>query len=63
MSSGLSDNTIVANTIRDNNKMSVNTPGGDDDSGAFGVLLNGDRNEVANNTISGSDAFSYDYVP
>jgi parallel beta-helix repeat protein len=62
VSSGSSDNTIVANTIRDNNKMSVNTPGGDDDSGAFGVLLNGDRNDVANNTISGSDAFSYDYV-
>ena len=36
--------------------MSVNDPGGDNDSGAFGVLLNGDRNDVANNTISGSDA-------
>jgi hypothetical protein len=32
-----------------------------DDSGAFGVLLNGDRAEVAYNRISGSDAFSYDY--
>jgi len=39
----------------------VLTPGGDDDSGAFGVLLNGDRTDVANNTISGHDAFSYDY--
>jgi 3-phytase len=27
----------------------------------FGVLLRGDNNEVAYNTISGSDAFSYDY--
>ena len=62
VSSGSTDNTIVANTIRDNNKMSVNTPGGDDDSGAFGVLLNGDRNDVAKNTISGSDAHSFDYV-
>jgi parallel beta-helix repeat protein len=61
VSSGASDNVIAGNTIQNNNKMSVNTPGGYDDSGAFGVLLNGDRNEVAHNTISGSDAFSYDY--
>ena len=62
VSSGASDNTVVGNTIRDNTKMSVLTPGGDDDSGAFGVLLNGDRTEVAHNTISGHDTFSYDYV-
>ncbi len=61
VNSGSSDNTIVGNTIRDNNRMSVLTQGGDDDSGAFGVLLNGDRNDVLNNQISGSDAFSYDY--
>jgi Calcineurin-like phosphoesterase len=61
VNSGSSDNTIVGNTIRDNNRMSVLTQGGDDDSGAFGVLLNGDRNEVMNNLISGSDTFSYDY--
>jgi hypothetical protein len=41
--------------------MSVNTPGGDDDSGAFGVLLQGEGTEVAYNRIHGSDAFSYDY--
>jgi hypothetical protein len=41
--------------------MSVLTPGGDDDSGAFGILLHGDRNEIAFNRISGHDAFSYDY--
>jgi len=61
ITSGASDNLVVGNTLQNNNKMSVNTPGGDDDSGAFGVLLNGDRTEVANNSISGSDAFSYDY--
>jgi hypothetical protein len=42
--------------------MSVLTPTPtNDDCGAFGVLLSGDRTEVAYNTISGSDAFSYDY--
>src|SRR5437870_4799249 len=61
VASGASDNVIVGNTLQNNNKMSVNTPGGYDDNGAFGVLLNGDRNEVMNNSISGSDAFSYDY--
>src|SRR5207247_4087486 len=61
VSDGASDNAIVGNTFQNNNKMSVNTPGGYDDSGAFGVLLNGDRNEVAYNHISGSVAFSYDY--
>src|SRR2546425_6484280 len=61
VSEGASDNAIIGNTFQNNNKMSVNTPGGYDDSGAFGVLLNGDRNEVAYNQISGSDAFSYDY--
>lgn len=42
--------------------MSVNTSTPtDDDSGAFGVLLNGNETVVAYNTISGHDAFSYDY--
>ena len=45
------DNVIAGNTFQNNNKMSVNTPGGYDDSGAFGVLLNGDRNEVAGGLI------------
>ncbi|TMG02044.1 MAG: DNRLRE domain-containing protein [Chloroflexi bacterium] len=61
VASGASDNVIVGNTLQNNNRMSVNTPGGSDDNGAFAVLLNGDRNEVMNNSISGSDAFSYDY--
>ncbi len=60
--SGSMNNRILSNTIADNNKMSrlTATPA-NDDSGAFGVLLNGDSNEVAYNTISGSEAFSYDY--
>jgi hypothetical protein len=59
-----SDNVIADNEIVDNNKMSVNTPKSqnpDDDSGAFGVLLNGDRNTIVRNKISGSLAKSYDY--
>jgi hypothetical protein len=55
------DTKVLNNQIVDNNKMSVLTQGGDDDSGAFGVLLQGDRAEVAYNNISGHDAFSYDY--
>jgi hypothetical protein len=52
---------ILRNQIRDNTRMSVLTVGGDDDSGAFGLLLHGDDTEVAYNTISGHSAFSYDY--
>jgi hypothetical protein len=61
VNSGASDNSVVGNTIRDNTRMSVLTVGGGDDSGAFGVLLNGDRTDVFSNTISGHDTFSYDY--
>lgn len=62
VSSGASDNVIIGNTLQNNNKMSKLTASpSNDDSGAFGVLLNGDRNEVLHNSISGSDAFSYDY--
>lgn len=61
--SGSVGNQILGNELRSNNRMSVLTavPAGDD-SGAWGILLNGDDNEVAYNVISGSDAFSYDYV-
>ncbi|MDQ3779125.1 MAG: right-handed parallel beta-helix repeat-containing protein [Chloroflexota bacterium] len=59
---GAGDNRILNNELRDNNRMSVLTRSPiDDDSGAFGVLLQGNGTEVASNTISGSDAFSYDY--
>lgn len=53
---------IQFNDLVDNDRMSVltRTPT-DDDSGAFGILIRGDGAYVANNRISGSDAFSYDY--
>lgn len=52
---------VLNNVIKDNNRMSVNTVGGDDDSGAFGILIAGDSSDIAHNVISGSDAASYDY--
>ena len=59
---GAQENKVLRNRIVDNNRMSVlTTTSSSDDSGAFGVLLRGDRNEIAWNTISGSDAFSHDY--
>jgi len=64
VATGASDNTIQYNTMIDNNKMKVLTPCPPEcgnDNGAWGVLLNGDRNVVAYNQISGSDSFSYDY--
>jgi len=61
VATGSSDNMIQKNTVVNNNKMSVLTPfppSCSHDSGAFGILLNGNRNKVGHNTISGSDAFS-----
>ncbi len=59
---GAVGNRIMRNQLRNNNRMSVLTADSDtDDSGAFGILLRGDNTEVAQNVISGSDAFSYDY--
>jgi len=52
---------IKRNQVIDNRRMSVNTPGGSDDSGAFGVLLRGDYATVSWNRISGHHAMSYDY--
>ncbi|MCU1554779.1 MAG: hypothetical protein JWM13_2265 [Arthrobacter sp.] len=59
------------NTLTGNNIMNVNTPGVscgtpgavycNDDSGAFGVLINGSDNEFSGNTITGSTATSYDF--
>ncbi|MFF3437432.1 right-handed parallel beta-helix repeat-containing protein [Streptosporangium sp. NPDC002721] len=54
-------NVVKNSVLRDNNRMSVNDEGGDDDSGAFGVLLNGDDNLVTGNLITGSYAGSKDY--
>lgn len=60
--SGAQDNLVTANKVWDNNRMSVLTRSpGNDDSGAFGILIKGDGNEISENLISGSDAFSYDY--
>ncbi|GAA3446179.1 right-handed parallel beta-helix repeat-containing protein [Planomonospora venezuelensis] len=56
-----SHNTVKNSTLTKNNRMSVNDKGGDDDSGAFGVLLNGDDNLITGNTITGSYASSHDY--
>ncbi|MEW9550273.1 NosD domain-containing protein [Nonomuraea sp. NPDC050783] len=56
-----SHNTVRDSVLTDNNRMSVNDVGGDNDSGAFGVLLNGDDNVVTANTITGSFARSADY--
>ncbi|QYC42597.1 hypothetical protein Nocox_24970 [Nonomuraea coxensis DSM 45129] len=56
-----SRNTVRDSVLSDNSRMSVNNAGGDDDSGAFGVLLNGDDNVITGNTITGSYARSADY--
>lgn len=61
------DDTSSHNVIRDsafvgNDRMSVNDAEPDNDSGAFGVLLNGDDNLVTGNVLSGSYAPSHDYV-
>lgn len=57
-----SHTVIMDNELVDNDRMSVLTAAPtNDDSGAFAILLHGDDTEIAYNTISGSDAFSYDY--
>ena len=62
VASGAVGNAIIDNDLIDNKRMSVLTESPtNDDSGAFGILLNGDHTEVAHNRISGSDGFSYDY--
>lgn len=54
---------IINNVLRDNVVMSVNNDyDDDDDSGAWGALLNGNDNEVAYNTfINNASWCSYDY--
>jgi hypothetical protein len=59
---GSSHNLVTHSEFVDNTYLSVNTPGGDDDSGAFGVLLNGDHNVVSHNLFAGNVSFcSFDY--
>ncbi|MEV6985830.1 right-handed parallel beta-helix repeat-containing protein [Sphaerisporangium sp. NPDC051017] len=55
-------NMIRNSRITGNDRMSVNDDVADNDSGAFGVLLNGDDNRVIGNLIAGSYAPSHDYV-
>jgi hypothetical protein len=55
------DARVLDNDLVNNNRMIVNTPGGNDDYGAFGILLHGLRTEVAGNRVSGSAAASDDY--
>lgn len=55
-------NVVRNSVLTRNDRMSVDDSGGDDDSGAFGVLLNGDDNLVVGNVITGSYASSHDYV-
>ncbi|MFI7532653.1 hypothetical protein [Streptosporangium sp. NPDC049376] len=54
-------NVLRNSVLTRNDRMSVNDNGGDNDSGAFGVLLNGDDNLVSDNVITGSYAASEDY--
>ena len=56
-----SHNVIRASMFADNNRMSVNDRAEGNDSGAFGILLNGDDNLVSGNVITGSRARSHDY--
>ncbi|WP_214409062.1 right-handed parallel beta-helix repeat-containing protein [Sphaerisporangium fuscum] len=57
-----SRNVVRNSQIIGNDRMSVNDDAPDNDSGAFGVLMNGDDNRVVGNLIEGSYAPSHDYV-
>jgi parallel beta-helix repeat protein len=59
---GSHHNIVENNIFSDNISMSPLDINPDNDAGAFGVLLWGDDNEIRNNTISGHNACSYDYV-
>ncbi|MFI7133299.1 hypothetical protein ACIBQ1_47025 [Nonomuraea sp. NPDC050153] len=55
-------NAVTANEFVDNNFMSKNTEEpGNDDSGAFAMLVQGDNSDIGWNDIRGSIATSYDY--
>ncbi len=60
---GSRHNRLLNNVLTGNVIMSVNTDdGGSDDSGAWGVVLNGTDNVVAYNRFSGNNAWcSYDF--
>jgi hypothetical protein len=58
---GSHDNKVIGSTLGNNKMMVTLTNGGGDDYGAFGVLIIGNNNEIAYNTIFGSLACSYDF--
>ncbi|WP_245557604.1 discoidin domain-containing protein [Deinococcus peraridilitoris] len=59
---GANNNKILRSRFTNNNVMSKNNDdGGDNDSGAWGVLVNGNDNEVAHNYFEGNTACSEDY--
>lgn len=61
----------TGNVLTNNNILNVKTQGTNcgtsqavncgDDSGAFGVLINGNDNELSGNTVTGSNGYSYDF--
>ncbi|WP_410659948.1 choice-of-anchor Q domain-containing protein [Amycolatopsis sp. lyj-112] len=52
---------ITQNDLVDNNHMTVVTPGGKDDSGAFAILVHGNGSDIGWNRISGSIAKADDF--
>ncbi|MFJ8911673.1 choice-of-anchor Q domain-containing protein [Amycolatopsis sp. NPDC102389] len=52
---------VTQNDLVDNNHMTVVTPGGNDDSGAFAVLVQGNDSDIGWNRISGSIAKADDF--
>lgn len=52
---------VTQNDLVDNNHMTVVTPGGNDDSGAFAILVQGNGSDIGWNRISGSIAVSDDF--
>lgn len=60
---GSSQNRVLHNELHDNIVMSTNTnDGGSDDSGAWGIVVNGSDNEIAYNGFRGNNAWcSYDF--
>jgi hypothetical protein len=64
LSSGSTYNAVLNNTFHDVNIMFTLTPtsvNSNDDAGGQNVLIQGDYNEIANNSFSGAKACAYDY--
>ena len=52
---------VIGNHLYDNDRLSPNTPGSNDDHGAYGVEVLGDRSVIKRNRIHGHHAPSPDY--